>query len=53
MNAHNDQSTVMPEPWTIRYTMNAIWCLDDVEEANGGHPVPAREPSVHLLRRRP
>lgn len=35
MNAHNDQSTVMPEPWTVRYTMNAIWCLDDTDEANG------------------
>jgi len=35
MNAHNDQSTVMPEPWITRYTMNAIWCLDDTEEANG------------------
>jgi len=35
MNAHNDQSTVMPEPWPTRYTMNAIWCLDDVDEANG------------------
>jgi ectoine hydroxylase-related dioxygenase (phytanoyl-CoA dioxygenase family) len=35
MNAHNDQSTVMPEPWLTRYTMNAIWCLDDTDEANG------------------
>lgn len=35
MNAHNDQSTVMPEPWPTRYTMNAIWCLHDVDEANG------------------
>jgi fumagillin biosynthesis dioxygenase len=35
MNPHNDQSTVMPEPWTTRYTMNAIWCLDDADEANG------------------
>jgi len=35
MNAHNDQSTVMPEPWTTRFTMNAIWCLDDTDEANG------------------
>lgn len=35
MNAHNDQSTVMPEPWTTRYTMNAIWCLDDIDEGNG------------------
>ncbi len=35
MNAHCDQSTVMPEPWLERYTMNAIWCLHDVDEANG------------------
>jgi len=35
MNAHNDQSTVMPEPWLTRYAMNAIWCLDDTDEANG------------------
>lgn len=35
MNAHNDQSTVMPEPWTTCLTLNAIWCLDDVDEANG------------------
>ena len=35
MNAHNDQSTVMPEPWTTRYCMNAIWCLADTDEANG------------------
>ena len=35
MNAHNDQSTVMPEPWPARFTMNAIWCLDDVDGANG------------------
>ncbi len=35
MNAHNDQSTVMPEPWNECLTMNAIWCLDDVDEENG------------------
>jgi ectoine hydroxylase-related dioxygenase (phytanoyl-CoA dioxygenase family) len=35
MRAHNDQSTVMPEPWNTRYAMNAIWCLDDTDEANG------------------
>lgn len=35
MNVHNDQSTVMPEPWPTRFTMNAIWCLDDTDEANG------------------
>ncbi|MFV0316786.1 MAG: phytanoyl-CoA dioxygenase family protein [Microthrixaceae bacterium] len=35
MNAHNDQSTVMPEPWSTRYTLNAIWCLDDIDSSNG------------------
>ncbi len=35
MNAHCDQSTVMPEPWPVRYTLNAIWCLHDVDEGNG------------------
>lgn len=35
MNSHNDQSTVMPEPWPTRFTMNAIWCLDDTDEDNG------------------
>ena len=35
MNAHNDQSTVVPEPWPTRCTMNAIWCLDDIDAANG------------------
>jgi fumagillin biosynthesis dioxygenase len=35
MNAHNDQSTVMPEPWSTRFTMNAIWCLHDTDEENG------------------
>ncbi len=35
MNPHCDQSTVMPEPWPELYAMNAIWCLDDVDEENG------------------
>jgi ectoine hydroxylase-related dioxygenase (phytanoyl-CoA dioxygenase family) len=35
MNAHCDQSTVMPEPWPELYALNAIWCLDDVDEENG------------------
>ena len=35
MNVHNDQSTVVPEPWPVRWTMNAIWCLDDVDGDNG------------------
>jgi ectoine hydroxylase-related dioxygenase (phytanoyl-CoA dioxygenase family) len=35
MNAHCDQSTVMPEPWPELMAMNAIWCLDDTDEGNG------------------
>ena len=35
MNAHNDQSTVMPEPWLEHWCCNAIWVLDDVDEENG------------------
>jgi ectoine hydroxylase-related dioxygenase (phytanoyl-CoA dioxygenase family) len=35
MNPHNDQSTVMPEPWRELYALNAIWCFDDVDEENG------------------
>ena len=35
MNAHCDQSTVMPEPWLETWAMNAIWCLHDTDEENG------------------
>lgn len=35
MNVHNDQSTLLPEPWDRRWSMNAIWCLDDVDGENG------------------
>lgn len=35
MNAHNDQSTLMPEPWTERTCLNTLWCLDDVDQENG------------------
>jgi len=35
MNPHNDQSTVMPEPWPEVFAMNAIWCLHDTDEGNG------------------
>lgn len=35
MNAHCDQSTVMPEPWPELFALNAIWCLDDADEENG------------------
>ena len=35
MNADCDQSTIMPEPWLEQNCLNAIWCLDDVDEGNG------------------
>ncbi len=35
MNAHCDQSTIMPEPWPELTCLNVIWCLDDVDEGNG------------------
>jgi ectoine hydroxylase-related dioxygenase (phytanoyl-CoA dioxygenase family) len=35
MNAHNDQSTLHPEPWSDLWCLNVIWCLDDVDEGNG------------------
>jgi 5-dehydro-6-demethoxyfumagillol dioxygenase len=35
MNAHCDQSTIMPEPWPEMFAMNAIWCLHDIDEKNG------------------
>jgi ectoine hydroxylase-related dioxygenase (phytanoyl-CoA dioxygenase family) len=35
MNAHCDQSTVMPEPWPVMFALNAIWCLDATDEENG------------------
>jgi ectoine hydroxylase-related dioxygenase (phytanoyl-CoA dioxygenase family) len=35
MNAHCDQSTLMPEPWHELWCLNVIWCLDDVDEENG------------------
>lgn len=35
MNPHCDQSSVMPPPWTETWSMNAIWCLHDIDEENG------------------
>jgi len=35
MALHSDQALVIPEPWLEPWSMNAIWCLDDVYEANG------------------
>lgn len=35
MALHSDQALVVPPPWLAPWSMNVIWCLDDVHEANG------------------
>lgn len=35
MALHSDQAFVAPPPWLTPWSMNVIWCLDDVAEANG------------------
>lgn len=35
MKAHSDQGIVVPEPWLAPWSMNIIWCLNDVHAANG------------------
>jgi ectoine hydroxylase-related dioxygenase (phytanoyl-CoA dioxygenase family) len=35
MKPHSDQSIVVPEPWLQPWSMNIIWCLNDLHGANG------------------
>lgn len=35
MRLHSDQALVVPPPWPHAWAANVIWCLDDVNEANG------------------
>jgi len=35
MAIHSDLGVVLPEPWHAPWSMNIIWCLDDVHAANG------------------
>lgn len=35
MKIHSDQGIVVPEPWFNPWSINIIWCLDDIYEANG------------------
>src|SRR5262245_1191690 len=35
MELHSDQGIVVPEPWFQPWSINVIWCLDDVDEENG------------------
>lgn len=36
MVVHSDLAVVLPEPWHSPWSMNIIWCLDDVTAENGG-----------------
>ncbi len=46
MVPHSDLSLVMPEPWLHPWSMNIIWCLDDVYADNGATRY---LPGSHLL----
>lgn len=35
MELHSDQGIVVPEPWLHPWSVNVIWCLNDVDEENG------------------
>ncbi|MFU8817965.1 MAG: phytanoyl-CoA dioxygenase family protein [Pseudomonadales bacterium] len=35
MALHSDQALVVPQPWLEPWSMNVIWCLDDVYPDNG------------------
>ncbi len=35
MELHSDQGIVVPEPWFHPWSINIIWCLNDVDEENG------------------
>jgi ectoine hydroxylase-related dioxygenase (phytanoyl-CoA dioxygenase family) len=35
MAVHSDLAIVIPEPWHAPWSVNVIWCLDDVYADNG------------------
>ncbi len=35
MAVHSDQAIVVPEPWLTPWSINIIWCLDDLDAENG------------------
>ena len=53
MNAHNDQSTVMPEPWIDPVHDERDLVPRRHRRGQRRHPLPAGQPPVHLLRRGP
>jgi ectoine hydroxylase-related dioxygenase (phytanoyl-CoA dioxygenase family) len=36
MSLHSDLALVLPEPWLAPWSVNVMWCLDDVDAENGG-----------------
>jgi len=36
MALHSDLAFILPEPWLHPWSVNVVWCLTDVNEANGG-----------------
>lgn len=35
MTLHSDQGIVVPEPWFHPWSVNVIWCLNDIDAENG------------------
>jgi ectoine hydroxylase-related dioxygenase (phytanoyl-CoA dioxygenase family) len=35
MKLHSDQGIVVPEPWFNPWSINVIWCLNDIDAENG------------------
>lgn len=35
MKLHSDQGIVVPEPWFHPWSINVIWCLNDIDAGNG------------------
>ncbi len=48
MQLHSDQAIVVPEPWENPWSVNVIWCLDEVTADNGGT---LYLPGSHLIQR--
>ncbi|MEQ9452482.1 MAG: phytanoyl-CoA dioxygenase family protein [Pseudomonadales bacterium] len=49
MVIHSDLAAVLPEPWHAPWSLNIIWCLDDVHGENGGTLF---MPGSHLYQRK-
>ena len=47
MKTHSDQALLVPDPWNTPWSINIIWCLDDVDAENGATQY---VPGSHLYR---